>query len=645
MQATDPAPPESIEALIASERLHEAAARCMAEGDGLRALELLERAAAFEEAALLAAELGSPARAVRLASMTGSDLLIEAAARGLDRDSGESLGADLLTRGQHRAAALVFSAVGAHLAAADAWRRAEEPLRAASASLAGGDAISAARALTARLEHEPGDLEAGLLLGRVLVENARHAQAASTLQAVLRSSEVNDAQAREARALLAVAFEQLGLREARASLGEVEDLRVDARATTAVLFGRYEVEAVVATTQTARVVRCLDRLTGKRVALKMLRPGAGGLEGRDAVGRLAREARALAMLHHPHVLPLLGFINEGPAVILPWMSGGSLADLRVASPLSPARAVEVALAVLGALDEAHRIGILHRDVKPSNVLFDDAGAPYLADFGAAHVSDASATVTAGLIGSLSYMSPEQLAARPATVASDLYAVGALLYEAITGGSPAPADALSRLPSEAHPELGEAHDRALCALLAREPADRPESAATASALLHALRWSDEPAPVTSASPSSQRAAPSSIRRLVPLDDGAAWDSLLGRRVRVLPADEPHLALARAFARAGVPALVTIFKVDQGAGIIWTEDPPGTPLAMLSRRLSPDERTALAAALDALHREGLAHGSVDVEHVRLDPARGVVLALPDERRPQASFAEDLALLATL
>src|SRR5206468_3801550 len=139
-----------------------------------------------------------------------------------------------------------------------------------------------------------------------------------------------------------------------------------------------------------------------------------------------REARALAQLRHSNVVPMRDYIPEGPAIVLGWMPGGSLADLMRREAIAPARAIEIACAVLGALGEAHRLGILHRDVKPSNVLFDAIGASRLSDFGAAHLGDLSTTATAGAIGTFAYMSPEQRLGRPATIASDLYAVGAIL---------------------------------------------------------------------------------------------------------------------------------------------------------------------------------------------------------------------------
>jgi eukaryotic-like serine/threonine-protein kinase len=665
MPPTDVGTP-SVEELLAGERLREAAARCQAEGDVGRAIELLEQAAAFEDAARLAIEQGQAQRALRLAAMAGSDGLLDEAARGLGREEASRLGADLASRGQHRAAAHAYVTAGAPLSAAEAWERAAEAVRAAAQYREGGDAIRAARVLTVRLEERPDDPKAGLLLGRILVENGRFEAAASALQRVLEAAPTHrdrgpdPRERRAARALLALALDRLGLHEARASLGQVDaiteldDLARGGKAASAsaapLLFGRYEVEEAVATTPTARVVRALDRLTGAHVAVKLFRPGAGGQEGRDAVGRFAREARALALLRHPHVLPLLAFVPEGPAVVLPWMPGGTFADLRLAGGVAPARAVEIALAVLGALGEAHRIGVLHRDVKPSNILLDAAGAPYLADFGAAHVGDAAATVTAGLIGSLAYMAPEQLAAQPAAIASDLYAVGAVLYEALTGECAAPADQLEVLPSEVNPDLTRRHDEVVGAMLARDPAARPESAVAAAAALRELSWrTDAPARPRRPPESGPGSVRPQARRLQPLDGGAAWDTLLARRVRVFQADPPRLALARAFARASAGEagrrLSAVFRVDAQARTVWVEDPPGHALAVLARPLRDDERSDLALALSALHREGAVHGHVDRDHVRIDATRGAVLLFPDEGAPEATADDDRACLSRL
>src|SRR6185436_2948721 len=131
--------------------------------------------------------------------------------------------------------------------------------------------------------------------------------------------------------------------------------------------------------------------------------------------------------------------------------------------------------------EAHRVGVLHRDVKPANVLFDSAGVTRLGDFGVAHLGDLSATATAGVIGTLGYMSPEQREGRPATIQSDLYGVGAILWEMLTGQRPVadlsssgPASVAPRMrPSAAHRYLDTRHDGVVIALMADAPEMRPE----------------------------------------------------------------------------------------------------------------------------------------------------------------------------
>ncbi|MEJ7728617.1 MAG: serine/threonine-protein kinase [Polyangiaceae bacterium] len=257
------------------------------------------------------------------------------------------------------------------------------------------------------------------------------------------------------------------------------------------LFGRYRMTREVVTTPHARIAEAVDAITGERVAVKIFASSSESA-GRDALLRFEREARALAQLRHPNAVPLRAYLPEGPAMVIPWMPGGSLADMMRREPVAPARAMEIVSAVLDALGEAHRLGILHRDVKPSNVLFDDVGTPRLGDFGAAHLGDLSSTATAGAIGTFAYMSPEQRLGKPATVASDLYGAGAMLYELLTGEAADPArnGRLEPPPSACHPDLGSEHDVAVARLLAEDPPrgrrtpSRP-GAACAPALVDAL----------------------------------------------------------------------------------------------------------------------------------------------------------------
>jgi serine/threonine-protein kinase len=629
-----------VEGLIAQEKLREAAALCQASGRTERAIELLERAAAFDEAARLALDHGMAARALRLAAPFGGEAILEEAASKLDPEEAGKLGSDLAARGLHRAAAQAFRAAQRPLDEAASWERASDPLKAAQAFRRGNDPLNAARVLTARVGEQPGDGKAALELGRLLLEHGKNEAAARALQGV----DPATPEAREARALLASALDRLGLHEARASLGEVDEADVaPASSRRALLYGRYEVLRSVATTPTARVLECVDRLGGQRVAVKVLRPGSGGEEGRDAIARFSREARALGLLRHPSVVPLLAFHAEGPAVVLAWMEGGSLADLLARGPISPERAVEIARSVLAALAEAHRIGVLHRDIKPSNILLDGAGAPYVADFGAAHVSDAAATVTAGLIGSLAYMAPEQLAGQPATMASDVYGTGAVLYESITGAEPRPADEITLWPSQIYPDLDTKHDDLLRAMLARRPEDRPQTALEARDALGARSFR-----VLRARAARVKAVPaarvSGAQRLEPLEGDVSFDTALGRRVQVVEVTAAALRLARACGACESRVLPAIYRLEGARQRLWVDEAEGRPLAAIGRGLRPAEQKALADALAELHRAGGAHGAVDREHVRVSSG-GLRLAFPAAASEAASAAGDLEALATL
>ncbi|MCU0680859.1 MAG: serine/threonine protein kinase [Polyangiaceae bacterium] len=627
--------------LVAQERLREAAELSAQHGDVARALDLFERAALFAEAASCALALGQGARALTLAAFAGDDALLQRAAALVEPAEGRHVGEGLEARRLWRAAALAFERGLLPARAAEAWSRAGDALRAGARFEEAGDATGAARVLSAAHRQQPSDAPIALALGTLLARGGRFEAAARVLQSV----EGDQPEAEAARALLAHVFDRLGLREASASLGPaptVELTPLGGGGGARVLFGRYTVERSVASTPSSRVFAARDRLNDAPVAIKVLHTGALGLAGRDALARFEREAKTLASLRHPHVVPLLAFVPEGPAAIMPWMAGGSLAERLRGGPLRPDLAAEVVAAVLEALVEAHRLGVLHRDVKPSNVLFDEAGAAYLADFGAAHVSDSSATVTAGLLGSLAYMAPEQRAGRPATRRSDVYGVGALFFESLTGALPSSTDTPtpSTRPSQTHDDLDGRHDAFLARLLAADPGGRPEGAREALEELRALPWRA----LTPARP--PRALPPSIPppdrapRLHPGAEGALWDATLERPLLVLEATPARLALARAFVRADHPALAAIYRLDAQAGTLWVEALAGRPLAALGRPLQRREAARLATALDALHAAGAAHGAVDAGHVYVDEA-GARLAFPAQAAPGSRADDDEAL----
>jgi predicted Ser/Thr protein kinase len=183
----------------------------------------------------------------------------------------------------------------------------------------------------------------------------------------------------------------------------------------------------------------LDR-SGQPVALKRLALHGSAAEMANARQRIQREAQALGALDHPNIVPLLEVVDQDDDVVLvmPYLSGGSLTDyVRAHGPLTPAGVEYLADALLGALAAAHRAGIVHRDIKPGNVLFDGEGRPYLTDFGVATMRGATSglTGTQMVIGTPEYMAPEQARGERATAASDVFALGATLRFAATGEGP------------------------------------------------------------------------------------------------------------------------------------------------------------------------------------------------------------------
>ena len=179
---------------------------------------------------------------------------------------------------------------------------------------------------------------------------------------------------------------------------------------------------------------------GTEVALKRL-PLHGSAEEMTAARlRIRREADVLRGLDHPGIVRLLDVVDDGDDVVLvmPYLPGGTLAErVAAAGPLPPAEVTRLAVALLDALAAAHRAGVVHRDIKPGNVLFDGDGRPHLADFGVATSRDSTPglTGTGLVIGTPGFMAPEQAQGLGATAASDVFSLGATLAYAATGQGP------------------------------------------------------------------------------------------------------------------------------------------------------------------------------------------------------------------
>ncbi|MGI5208700.1 serine/threonine-protein kinase [Spirillospora sp. CA-108201] len=217
-----------------------------------------------------------------------------------------------------------------------------------------------------------------------------------------------------------------------------------------VVSGRYRLGEEIGRGGMGIVWKAFDQSLERQVAMKRLQvPADLAEEDRDALrGRFLREARAAAGLEHPSIINVYDVVDDagGPWIVMQYVQGRSLEQIvRDDGPLPAGRAARIGLALLDALDCAHAAGILHRDVKPANVLVADDGRVLLADFGIAAVSNATAyTRTGGFVGTPVFMAPERFRTGTPGPASDLWSLGATLYMAVEGRPPFQADELEVL---------------------------------------------------------------------------------------------------------------------------------------------------------------------------------------------------------
>ncbi|MET9217720.1 ABC transporter substrate-binding protein [Streptomyces sp. NPDC003300] len=259
--------------------------------------------------------------------------------------------------------------------------------------------------------------------------------------------------------------------------------------------GRYELAELLGSGGMARVHRARDTRMGRAVAVKTLLPELAS--DPDARRRFAREAQAAGALNHPGIVTVhdqdevrTDDDTVVPYLVMEYVRGSTLAQLvREQVWFAPERAARIAADVLDALAHAHSHGTVHRDVKPANVMITTEGAVKVADFGIAHVlhSDARLTATGSAIGTPSYMSPEQINGVDVDARSDVYAVGCVLTELLTGRPPfTDGNPINLMywhvhtpppaPSARNPRVPEELDALVLAALAKDPAERPEGAA-------------------------------------------------------------------------------------------------------------------------------------------------------------------------
>jgi eukaryotic-like serine/threonine-protein kinase len=253
--------------------------------------------------------------------------------------------------------------------------------------------------------------------------------------------------------------------------------------------GRYRVEQELGRGGMAKVYRGQDTVLGRTVAIKILAPQFA--DDQDFVHRFRREAQAAARISNQHLVSVFDTGSDDGVhfIVMEYVDGRTLADLIAGGGrIMPDRAIEVAIDVCRALEAAHAQGVIHRDIKPGNIMLDENGQVKVTDFGIARVTTNADTIaqTAAVLGTASYLSPEQAQGQPVDGRSDLYSLGCVLYEMVTGRPPflgdSPVAVASKHvleqptpPSRLNPDVTPDLDAVILRALAKNPANRYQTA--------------------------------------------------------------------------------------------------------------------------------------------------------------------------
>jgi serine/threonine-protein kinase len=400
--------------------------------------------------------------------------------------------------------------------------------------------------------------------------------------------------------------------------------------TPQVLGERYQIGGVLGRGGMAEVHLGRDLRLGREVAVKVLRSDLARDPSFQV--RFRREAQASASLNHPAIVAVYDTGEDRstsgatPYIVMEYVEGETLRDvIRREGQLSPERAMTVSADVCGALDFSHRNGIVHRDVKPGNVMITPEGSVKVMDFGIARaVSDSAATMTstAAVIGTAQYLSPEQARGEGVDARSDVYSVGCMLYELITGAPPFTGDSPvavayqhvredPRLPSSINPRVPQELDAIVLKAMSKNPANRYQSAAEMrNDLLRALAGQR-----VEATPVMGDAEKTTILAAPPGGYGYdvdEWDDEENARRRK----------RRIIAIVATVAVLLLGGVVALAMLTSSEDPPATPTVSKVQvpTLVGQQQAAAEAALD---EAGLELGTVTPRTTENDAEVGAVL----------------------
>ena len=646
----------------------QAAREALEAGEFARAADLYEKLWDFRGAFEAARGGGDQPRALRYAIELDDPTAVHAMLTELTAtEDGARQALEVLVRmRRHAVAAPIAEKIGDLDRAIDLYSRAHDDINAARLLETQGRDREAGRLLERALDlastGERGPLQ--LALGRILARRGSYNDAARLLQEARKSPELRLESQRHLVATLAAMGLRDGARDALLELRAVDpevsaDLDAYLRgwrdANTErktgrdreIVAGRYRIERLLGAGASGRVFLAADEVAGRSVAIKMF--FAAGARGGAAYERFVREARLASTLRHPSLVEVYDVSVDRGFLVMEYLPGGSLQQrLAAGERLSPTQVRRMAFDIVGGLEAAHHRGVVHRDVKPANVFFDARGTAKLGDFGVAHLVDLGQTQTGGLIGTLAYMSPEQITGAPISIAADLYSIGVTLFEAVTGRMPflGPDFVAQHLGEE--PPLATAvsegvapgWDPILAALLIKNPQDRTQTLGDLRRQLEALdlgarvslgylpsRMSQQQAvvapDVADVKPRYQFETSLGATEISQL--ARAVDTVLDRSVvieRFDASDAATVALERArlLGRAQSPFVQRALGLDRvsrtavfeaPAGASFADAPPALPATEIVRLL---KRLARAAA--AIHELGGSHGLIAPRTIVLD-----------------------------
>ncbi|MFB7212334.1 Stk1 family PASTA domain-containing Ser/Thr kinase [Streptomyces sp. NPDC056255] len=409
------------------------------------------------------------------------------------------------------------------------------------------------------------------------------------------------------------------------------------------LDGRYRVDARIAVGGMATVYRAVDTRLDRVLALKVMHPALA--TDASFVERFIREAKSVARLAHPNVVAVFDQGAQGQYVYLAmeYVAGCTLRDvLRDRGALQPRAALDILEPVLAALGAAHRAGFVHRDMKPENVLIGDDGRVKVADFGLVRAVGAVTNTTGSVLGTVSYLAPEQIENGTADTRTDVYACGVVLYEMLTGSKPHGGDTPAQVlyqhlneampsPSAAVPGLPAELDGLVASATARDPEARPFDAVALLAETRAARSGLTDAQLDAVPPQATAEVhdaaedrTSVIPRLLPAGQGVSHHTSRLEMPPPGPAQTTPEGRRRRGPRRSVIAVVVavLLALGIGTGVWYINSGQFTRVPSLLGQTEKDARQRLAKAglelkgVDRAYSDTVERGKV----ISSDPGSG-------------------------